>query len=73
MPTPGAGIYNIGIVYETIATDKIKNYGLTILNGFSVSFEMNTADKRYYETTSIKGFGVEFEYNLLYTEEIYKK
>lgn len=73
MPTPGAGIYNIGIVYETIATDKIKNYGTTLLNGFSIVFEMNAADKRYYEITLINGFGVEFEPSLLYFEEIYSK
>lgn len=76
MPTPGAGIKAVGIVYETIATDKIgaPSSGVNVLlKAFSIQFELNAADRRYLETSTIKAFGVEFEYAPLYCEEVVEK
>jgi len=73
MPTTGAGINGVGVLFETSATDQINapSYGTTKLNGFAITFEMSASDRRYLETTAIKAFGVSFEYSLLYAEEIF--
>lgn len=72
---PDTKINAFGVVYETNVTDRhnAPSFGSTVLLGFSVSFEMSNADKRYFETTSIKAFGIEFEDTPLYCEEIYER
>ena len=74
MPTPGGNLYGVGIGYETTQNDRdLRRYDTTIINGFSVCFELAANDKRYFETTVINGFGVEFEFSPLVADMVLER
>lgn len=74
MATPGGNLYGIGIGFENTQNDRDeRRYENTLINGFSVAFELSAADKRYFETTVINGFGVEFEYSPLVVDVVMER